>query len=268
MSGPGPQEFALDLSVRDLVVVVTGAAQGIGQGVAVAMAHQGADVALLDINESGLARTASLIAITGRRALQMAVDVGDRGSVIDAVAHAVKELGPVAGLVNCAAVICENAPAQQAAEADLDRLWRVNVKGGIWAAQAVFESMRDRGGGAIVNIASQAAILALPHQLAYTATKGAVAAMTRSLAIDWAPQRIRVNALAPTFVRTPMAEPMLQVPEVYEASVRRIPLGRIGHVRDVAAAAVFLCSPAASLITGQLIAVDGGWSAGEPGLLR
>lgn len=176
------------------------------------------------------------------------------------------QLGPVDALVNAAGVISENVPAHEAREEDLDRLWRVNVKGGLWTAQAAFAQMRECRRGTIVNLASQAAILSLPNQVVYTATKGAVVAMTRSLAIDWAPFGVRVNALAPTFVWTPMAEPMLKIQQAHDASVRRIPLGRIGQPQDIAGAAIYLCSDASSLITGQVLAVDGGWMAGEPGL--
>jgi meso-butanediol dehydrogenase/(S,S)-butanediol dehydrogenase/diacetyl reductase len=259
-------DFKIDFGLSGRVVAVTGAAQGIGQGVAVAAAEAGADLALIDLEEDRLADTAGLVEATGRRALRIGVDVGDRTAVLSAFERIVGTLGRVDGLVNCAAVICDNVPAEEAPEEDLDRLWRVNVKGSLFTAQAAFPNMRARGSGAIVNLASQAAILALPHQVAYTATKGAIAAMTRSQAIDWAPHGIRVNAIAPTFVWTPMAEPMLRIQQVHDASVKRIPLGRIGQPDDIAGAAVFLCSDAASMITGHLLPVDGGWTAGEPGL--
>jgi NAD(P)-dependent dehydrogenase (short-subunit alcohol dehydrogenase family) len=259
-------DFKVSFSLEGRVVVVTGGAQGIGQGVAVAAAGAGADVAVLDLDEGATAETVSLVEAEGRRAVAVGVDVGDRDAVFAAFDRVVAELGRVDGLVNCAAVISENVPVEEATEADLDRLWRVNVKGGLFCAQAAFRDMRPRGSGSIVNIASQAALLSLPHQVVYTATKGAVAAMTRSQAIDWAPHGIRVNAIAPTFVWTPMAEPMLQIQQVHDASVRRIPLGRIGQPRDIAGAAVYLCTDAASLITGHVLPVDGGWTAGEPGL--
>ena len=142
----------------------------------------------------------------------------------------------------------------------------MNVKGSLFCAQAAFRDMQPRGSGSIVNLASQAALLSLPNQVVYTATKGAVAAMTRSQAIDWVTHGIRVNAIAPTFVWTPMAEPTPKIQQVHDASVRRIPLGRIGHPRDIAGAAVYLCTDASSLITGHVLPVDGGWTAGEPGL--
>jgi NAD(P)-dependent dehydrogenase (short-subunit alcohol dehydrogenase family) len=260
-------DFRIDFSLTGRVAAVTGAAQGIGQGVAAAFAHAGADVALIDLDEERLGETAALVEAAGTRALRVACDVGDEAAVEAAFDAIGSRLRAVDALVNCAGIICENVPAQDASEADMDRLWRVNVKGTMFAARAAARRMIGRGGGGrIVNLASQAAILALPNQSVYTATKGAVAALTRSLAIDWAPHRINVNAIAPTFIWTPMAAPMLEIQQVHDASVKRIPLGRIGRPQDIAGAALFLCSDAASLITGQMLPVDGGWTAGEPGL--
>lgn len=259
-------EYEIDFGLGGHVAVVTGSAQGIGQAVAAGMAHAGADIALIDLHEDRLDETAGLVEAAGRRALRVAVDVGDKSAVFAAFDRIVEELGRVDALVNCAAVISENVPAEQAAEEDMDRLWQVNVKGTFFCAQAASRDMIARGRGRIVNLASQAAILSLPHQSVYTASKGAIAALTRSLAIDWAPHGVTVNAIAPTFVWTPMAAPMLEVKEVHDASVKRIPLGRIGRPQDIAGAAVFLASEAASLITGHLLPVDGGWTAGEPGL--
>lgn len=259
-------DFRINFGLADLVAVVTGAAQGIGQAVAAGMAHAGADVALVDLAESRLGETRALVEAAGRRALTVACDVSDRAAVDRAFAAVAEALGPADALVNCAGIICENEPAEIAKEEDMDRLWRVNVKGTFFAAQAAARQMMVRRRGRIVNLASQAAILSLPNQSVYTTSKGAVAALTRSLAIDWAPHGINVNAIAPTFVWTPMAAPMLQIEAVHAASVRRIPLGRVGQPRDIAGAAVFLCSDAASLITGHLLPVDGGWTAGEPEL--
>lgn len=258
--------YAIDFGLADRVAVVTGSAQGIGQAVAAAMAHAGADVALLDLEEERLAETSGLVEAAGRRAFPVAVDVGDRKAVGASFDRIAGELGHIDALVNCAAVICENVPAQEAPEEDMDRLWQVNVKGTFFCAQAASPHMIEQGRGRIVNLASQAATLSLPNQSVYTATKGAIAALTRSLAIDWAAHGITVNAIAPTFVWTPMAAPMLEVEEVHAAAVRRIPLGRVGQPQDMAGAAVFLASDAASLITGHMLPVDGGWTAGEPEL--
>jgi NAD(P)-dependent dehydrogenase (short-subunit alcohol dehydrogenase family) len=261
-------DFQINFALENRKAVVTGAAQGIGQAVAVALAHAGADVALVDLEAERLGETAELVAATGRRSISIGCDVGDRSAVGSAFDDVARDLGPVDALVNCAGVICENVPAEVAKEEDMDLLWRVNVKGTFFAAQAAAVQMIERRqGGRIVNLASQAAILSLPKQAVYTSSKGAVVALTRSLAIDWAPHGINVNAIAPTFVWTPMAAPMLEIKEVLDASVRRIPLGRVGQPQDIAGAALFLCSDAASLITGHLLPVDGGWTAGEPDLL-
>jgi NAD(P)-dependent dehydrogenase (short-subunit alcohol dehydrogenase family) len=259
-------DFQINFSLSGRVAVVTGAAQGIGQAVAAGLAHAGADVAAVDLDAGRLADTRALVEAAGRRCLAVGCDVGDRSVVRAAFDEIRAALGPVDALVNCAGVICENEPAEVAKEEDMDRLWRVNVKGTFFCAQAAAVQMIEHGRGRIVNLASQAAIVALPNQSVYTASKGAIAALTRSLAIDWARYGINVNAIAPTFVWTPMAAPMLEIEAVLSASERRIPLGRVGKPQDIAGAAVFLCSDAAGLITGHLLPVDGGWTAGEPGL--
>jgi len=259
-------DYEISFSLAGRVAVVTGAAQGIGQAVAVGMAHAGADVAAIDLDAARLTETCDLVQAAGRRCLPVGCDVGDRQAVDAAFDTIAAKLGPADALVNCAGVIASNEPAELTKEEDLDLLWRVNVKGTFFCAQAAARQMIERGRGRIVNLASQAAILALPRQSAYTASKGAIAALTRSLAIDWAQYGINVNTIAPTFVWTPMAAPMLEIKEVHDASRRRIPLGRVGQPQDIAGAAIFLCSDAASLITGHLLPVDGGWTAGEPGL--
>ena len=244
------------------VAVVTGAGRGIGRAVAEAAVAAGATVVGVDLPGSDIDDLARDLHVNTR-----AVDVGDRAATAAAFASIASELGPVGALINCAGVICENQSAEDVTEEDLDKLWRVNFKGSFFCAQAAATNgMIESRHGHIVNFASQAALVALPHQGAYTASKGAVMAATRSLAIDWAQYGITVNAIAPTFIWTPMSAPMLEVDEVRAASERRIPLGRLGQPRDVAGVAVFLASDVAGFITGQTIPVDGGWTAGEPGL--
>jgi len=244
------------------VAVITGAGRGIGRAVAEAMVQAGATTVGIDLPGADLDSLASDLGIQTR-----SVDIGVQQAVSDVFSSIATDVGPVGVLVNCAGVICENRPAEQVTEEDLDKLWRVNLKGTFFCAQAAAKSsMIEQRRGRIVNFASQAALVALPHQGAYTASKGAVVALTRSLAIDWAQHGITVNAIAPTFIWTPMSSPMLEIDEVRIASERRIPLGRLGQPSDVAGVAVFLASEAASFITGQTIPVDGGWTAGEPGL--
>ena len=260
------EDHTISFDLTGTVAVVTGAAQGIGQAVAVALAQMGADVACVDRDAERQAETVAGVEAQGRRALAIGGDVTDREGVHAAAERVVAELGPIGALVCAAGVITENVPAEQVREADLDLLWAVNVKGSFHWAVAASHSMREARAGRIVLLASQAALVSLPSQAGYTASKGAVAALTRSLAIDWAQHGITVNAICPTFVWTPMAAPMLEIEEVHRAAVRRIPLGRVGQPRDIAGVAAFLCSPAAALVTGVVLPVDGGWTAGEPEL--
>jgi NAD(P)-dependent dehydrogenase (short-subunit alcohol dehydrogenase family) len=261
-----PTDHTISFSLDGRVAVVTGAAQGIGQAAAVALAQQGADVACVDLDADRCADTVAMVEAKGRRALAVGCDVSDRAAVDSAADHIVAELGPIRALATCAGILTENVPAEQVREEDLDRLWDVNVKGSFHWAVAASRSMTEAGGGAIVLLASQAALVSLPSQSAYTASKGAVASLARSLAIDWAKHGITVNAICPTFIWTPMAAPMLEIPEVHGAAVRRIPLGRVGTPADIGGPIAFLCSPAAALITGVVLPVDGGWTAGEPEL--
>lgn len=259
-------DLTISFTVDGEIAVVTGAAQGIGQAAAVALAQQGADVACVDLDAARCAKTVQLIEAHGRRALAVGCDVASKASVDAAAALIVAELGPITLLATCAGILTENVPAEQVREEDLDRLWAVNVKGSFHWAVAASHSMIPAGRGRIVLMASQAALISLPNQSAYTASKGAIASLARSLAIDWAKHGINVNAVCPTFIWTPMAAPMLEIPEVHAAAIRRIPLGRVGLPADIGGVIAFLCSPAASLITGAVLPVDGGWTAGEPEL--
>ncbi len=260
-----PNDLAVSFATEG-VAVVTGAAQGLGQAAAVALAQQGADVACVDLDADRCADTTALVEAHGRRALAVGCDVSSKAAVDDAAALIVAELGPISFLTTCAGVLTENVTAEEVKEADLDRLWSVNVKGSFHWATAASRSMIPAGHGAIVLISSQAGLVSLPNQSGYSMSKGAVATMARSLAIDWAKHGITVNAVCPTFVWTPMAAPMLEIPEVHAAAIRRIPLGRVGQPRDIGGVIAFLCSPAASLITGVVLPIDGGWTAGEPEL--
>ena len=258
-----------DLAVSfqtDGVAVVTGAAQGIGQAAAVALAQQGADVACVDRDADRCAETVTLVEGLGRKALAIGCDVSSRAEVDAAAERIVAELGPITYLATCAGVLTENVTAEDVKDEDLDTLWSVNVKGSFNWAIAASRSMIPAGHGSIVLISSQAGLVSLPSQAGYSMSKGAVTTMARSLAIDWAKHGLTVSALCPTFIWTPMAAPMLEIPEVHAAAIRRIPLGRVGQPRDIGGVVAFLCSPAASLITGVVLPVDGGWTAGEPEL--
>ena len=168
-------------------------------------------------------------------------------------------------LVNAAGILTPNLPVDELPADDFRRAYEVNVIGTVNACQAFGPLLRARR-GAVVNVASQAALVSLPQQAAYTAAKGAVAAFTRSLAIDWAESGVRANAVAPGFTMTPMTEAFFENETFTAAATGRIPLGRILTADEIAGAIVFLASPLASAITGVVLPVDGGWTAGEPAL--
>jgi NAD(P)-dependent dehydrogenase (short-subunit alcohol dehydrogenase family) len=225
------------------VAVVTGGASGIGEACCRLLLRAGATVHVADL------------------ATDPPLDVTDR-SALDALAG---RLNGVDVLINAAGVLTENRPVDELPVEDFRRNFEINVLGTLQACQAFGPLLRERG-GAVVNVASQAALVSLPSQAAYTASKGAVAALTRSLAIDWAEHGVRVNAVAPGFTVTPMTASFFENETFVRAATRRIPLGRLLEPDEIAAAIVFLASPLASAITGVVLPVDGGWTAGEPAL--
>jgi meso-butanediol dehydrogenase/(S,S)-butanediol dehydrogenase/diacetyl reductase len=231
------------LRLDGCVAVVTGGASGIGDACRRLLEASGATVHIVD------------------RAGDSPVDVTDRAA-LDRLAASLDRLDV---LVNAAGVLTENRPVDELAPEDFRRNFEVNVLGTLNACQA-FAALLRACRGAVVNVASQAALVSLPQQAAYTASKGAVAALTRSLAIDWAEHGVRVNAVAPGFTVTPMTEAFFENETFTRAATGRIPLGRLLRADEIAAAIVFLASPLASAITGVVLPVDGGWTAGEPAL--
>ena len=250
---------SFDLTGR--VALVTGAARGIGRAIARALAHHGADVALGLRSSADGVPLADEIAASGRRVTRVPMDVRDLGQVRAAVQRAVAELGRIDILVNNAGLGPANA-AEDVAEEDFDLTFDVNVKGAFFASQAVAHHMIANGGGTIISISSQAGFVALPTESVYCMSKAAVAHMTRCLAVEWGRHGITVNAVAPTFIRTEGTAADLADP-AFEADVRERIAGvhRIGEPMDVAGTVVFLASPAASLVTGTTLLVDGGWTA-------
>jgi NAD(P)-dependent dehydrogenase (short-subunit alcohol dehydrogenase family) len=252
------------MSLEGRVAVVTGGAGGIGQATAIRLAGAGARVVLIDLRREACDETLDLIARAGGpEATAIGVDVASERDVSTAFDEIERSHGPVELLVTPAAVLTPNVPAEEAQADDLQRAWSVNVNGTFFCAQAAARQMIPRRYGRIVTLASQAALLSLPSQSVYTATKGAVAALTRSLAIDWAQHGIRVNSVAPTFTATPMTKQMLENPTVSETVLKRIPLGRVAEPSDIADVIHFLLSDASSMITGHVLPIDGGWTAGE-----
>ena len=242
------------------VALVTGAARGLGSSIAVALAHAGADLALGVHDATSGADVAERVQALGRQALVVPMDVTDLTQIESATGAVIQEFGRIDLLVNNAGLGPENAP-EDVTESDFDLTFDVNVKGLFFTSQAVGRLMIGQRSGRIINMSSQAGLVALPGEAIYCASKAAVSHLTRCLAIEWGTHGINVNAVAPTFIRTPGTEPALSDPTFHDDVVERIAgLHRIGEPVDVAGAVIFLASPAASLITGETLVVDGGWT--------
>jgi NAD(P)-dependent dehydrogenase (short-subunit alcohol dehydrogenase family) len=254
MASPYP---VFDLSGK--TVLVTGAARGLGKACAIACAHAGADVALGLRERSSGADVAAQIERLGRRVACLQMDVTKLDQIEAAVAEATATLGRIDILVNNAGLGPEN-PAENVREADFDLTVDVNLKGTFFVAQSVGRRMIAARSGRIINMSSQAGQVTLPGESIYCMTKAAIDHLTRCLAREWAPHNITVNAVAPTFIWTDATRPMLTDPAMRRQIESHIPLGRIGEPVDVTGAVVFLASPAASLITGVTLLVDGGWA--------
>lgn len=250
---------AFELNGR--TALVTGAARGIGRAISLALAYAGADVALGLRDHATGAALASEIEGLGRRSLRIQMDVTDLEQVTGAVEQVVAEFGRLDILVNNAGLGPAN-PAEAVVEADFDLTFDVNVKGAFFASQAAGRQMISQGSGTIVSVSSQAGFVALPTESVYCMSKAAVAHMTKCLAVEWGRHGVTVNAVAPTFIRTDGTAADLADPEFEHDVIDRIAgLHRVGEPMDVAGAVVFLASPAASLITGTTLLVDGGWTA-------
>jgi NAD(P)-dependent dehydrogenase (short-subunit alcohol dehydrogenase family) len=248
-------------SLNGQVGLVTGAARGLGRAISLALAGAGADVAL------GLRDAASAndlvrdIEALGRKALPLQMDALNLPEAYAAIDAAIAHFGKVDILVNNVGGGFENM-ADAVTEAEFDTTIGLNVKSTFFLSQRIAKHMREKGGGKIVNIGSQAGFAALPGESVYCLSKAAVAHMTKCLAVEWGKDNITVNAVAPTFIETPGTEPALSDPAFRADVIQRIAaLNRIGQPVEVSGAVVFLASPAASLITGHTILIDGGWTA-------
>jgi NAD(P)-dependent dehydrogenase (short-subunit alcohol dehydrogenase family) len=240
--------------------LVTGGGAGVGQATSLRLAREGRAVGVLDINGGDAAAVAKAISNAGGEAVAVTADVSDRAEVDAAVTKVREVLGPITILVNNAAV--ENfSPFADIKEDVWDRLMAVNLKGTYFVTQAVLPDMLVEGWGRIVNLSSIGAQIGAPNMAHYTATKGGVIAMTRSLAVELGARGITVNTVSPGFILTPMSKRAIDgnlFPVPYEQIVASYPIPRIGQPEEVAAACVFFASDDAGYITGQILGVNGG----------
>lgn len=240
------------------VALITGAASGFGEGTARLFAREGAKVIIADLNEAGANRVASEI---GANALALRADVSQREDIQRIVKESVGKFGSLDIVVNNAAITHKNQPLMDVDEATFDRMFAVNVKSIYHMAQAVVPVMRKQGKGVILNIGSTAGIRPRPGLTWYNGSKGAVNVLSKSMAVELAPDKIRVNAICPVMGVTGLFELFMGLPDTPENRQKfqsTIPLGRFCQPEDIAAAALFLASDAAEFITGVEFPVDGG----------
>jgi 2-deoxy-D-gluconate 3-dehydrogenase len=244
------------------VAVVTGAGSGIGAAIATAVAEAGADCVPTELPDrlGSLEPVCAGVRACGRRALPLPLALPALESIAALVERVIGEWGRIDILINNAGVNIPRA-ALEVSESDWDRVLDVNLKGLFFMSQRVAREMLKTGGGRIVNVASQNGVVGYYRRAAYCSSKAGVVNLTRVLALEWAQHKINVNAVGPTFVLTPLTQSTFDDPALRADLLRRIPLGRVGQPEDIVGAVVFLCSPAADLITGHTLMVDGGWTA-------
>jgi NAD(P)-dependent dehydrogenase (short-subunit alcohol dehydrogenase family) len=248
-------------SLQGRTALVTGAGQGIGRAIVLGLAQAGATVAVTDIDAGAAARVAGEVERAGARAAHRRLDVADPGALEPAVAWSEEALGPLDILVNNAGIRETSGDSLKTTVAEWDGLFAVNVRGAFFLCQAAARRMAGRGGGRLINIASQLGLVGMAGRPAYTASKAALINLSRTLALEWAPRGIRVNAVAPGPVRTPHTEPTARDPVRNEEYQRATPLGAWVDADEIVGAVVFLASPAGAWVTGQVLVVDGGYTA-------
>jgi 3-oxoacyl-[acyl-carrier protein] reductase len=246
------------MRLADKIAIVTGAASGFGAEIARVFAREGAKVALLDINAGGAAKVASEI---GPSALAIAADVTKRADIEAAVAKTLETFGRLDIVVNNAGWSHKNRPMLEVSEEEFDRVYAINVKSIYHMAFAAVPVLARQGGGVMINIGSTAGIRPRPGLTWYNGSKGAVNLMSRSMAVELAPQKIRVNCVAPVMGATGLLEQFMGLPDTPQNRAKfiaTVPLGRLSEPRDIANACLYLASDEAEFVTGVVLEVDGG----------
>lgn len=246
-----------DLSGK--VAMVTGGTRGLGETAALALGKAGADVAVCGRNVTDLERVSSAIREMGRNSAGFALDVTDSEKVQAGFDRILDYFGKVDILVNNAGVN-HRVPVLEFAEEDWDRVINTNLKGYFLVTKAVVPQMLERGYGKLINMSSILGTVALPHQVAYASSKGGVDQMTKVMAIEWAKQGVRVNAIGPTYFETDLVKQIRNDPERFNFINERTPMGRWGYPPELEGIVIFLAAPASDFITGQTIYIDGGWT--------
>lgn len=241
------------------VALVTGASGGIGRATALAFAASGAKVIVSDVNDAGGEETAALIGAAGGAAVYQRCNVADAGEVKALVARAIREFGRLDFAHNNAGI--NNMGADEYQDDVWDRSLAINLSGVMYCMREEAEAMLPQGGGAIVNTASINGLVGNPAQPGYTATKHGVIGLTRHGALRWAKAGIRVNAVCPGVIETPMTAPLLANPDMRKVLDSMTPMGRLGRAEEIAAAVLWLCSDQASFVTGHPLVIDGGSTA-------
>lgn len=249
-------------SLEEETAIVTGAAQGLGKEMATGLADVGADVAIADVNVEKAEQTAT--ELDGETSvIATEVDVTDEASVEKMVEDVTDRLGPVGVLVNNAGIV-ENAPAEETTLDSWRRVLAVNLDGVFLCAKHVGQQMLERGEGRIVNISSMSGFdVNVPQkQASYNATKAGVSMLTKSLAVEWADRGVRVNAIAPGYMRTDLVDEVLEAnPDMEETWLENTPMGRLGRPRELRELVVYLASDASSYMTGSTVVMDGGYTS-------
>lgn len=245
--------FRLDRKVS----VVVGGGGGLGRAVALGLAGAGAAIAVVDLNAERAQATASACTEQGHTAIALEADITSRSQVAAMVGEVTRQLGPIDVLVNAAGITRRYAAAEFPDEV-FDEILAVNLKGVFLCCREVGRQMISRQQGKIINFASIAGQIGLQGTLAYLCSKGGVIQLTRGLAVEWAPYNIRVNAIAPSWFDTNMGGMLRHEPTYQESAMRRVPLGRMGQPEELIGAVLYLASDASSMVTGHVLAVDGG----------
>jgi len=252
------KQFGSDLQGK--VALITGASKGLGFGLAKIFAREGAKVAVASRDLAKLKVLAQEIRKEGGVCEAFSLDLRYVPSIKACVSEVERKMGDIEVLVNNAGM-GNPIPAEKITEQDWDWMMDLNLKGTFFCCQAVGVRMLERGRGRIINISSQASVVAIPEETVYCASKGGVNMLTKTLAVEWSGRGVTVNAVGPTFIHTPGTAERLDDPEFLAGVLSKIPRGRVATIEDVASSVLYLASDGSDMVTGTLLLVDGGWTA-------